>query len=126
MVRPDEDELAAPIILDLDGDGKTIVPLAESSTQFDMVGDGRLRKTAWADAGDAFLVRDRNSDGLINGISEISFVGDKAGAKTDLEAALRASTTTRTASSTGATPASSASAPGSTPTATGSPTRANC
>jgi hypothetical protein len=80
-----DDELAAPIILDLDGDGQTIVPLAESSTTFDMVGDGRLRKTAWADAGDAFLVRDRNGDGLINGISEISFVGDKAGAKTDLE-----------------------------------------
>jgi Ca2+-binding RTX toxin-like protein len=81
----DDDALAAPIILDLDGDGKTIVPLAESDTTFDMVGDGRLRKTAWADAGDAFLVRDRNSDGMINGIGEISFVGDKAGAKTDLE-----------------------------------------
>jgi Ca2+-binding RTX toxin-like protein len=80
-----DDALAAPIILDLDGDGKTIVPLAESDTTFDMVGDGRLRKTAWADAGDAFLVRDRNSDGMINGIAEISFVGDKAGAKTDLE-----------------------------------------
>jgi Ca2+-binding RTX toxin-like protein len=81
----DDDALAAPIILDLDGDGKTIAPLAESSTTFDMVGDGRLRKTAWTDAGDGFLVRDRNSDGMINGIAEISFVGDKVGAKTDLE-----------------------------------------
>jgi Ca2+-binding RTX toxin-like protein len=80
-----DDQLAAPIILDLDGDGKTIVSLAESSTTFDMVGDGRLRKTAWADAGDAFLVRDRNGDGVVNGIAEISFIGDKAGAKTDLE-----------------------------------------
>jgi hypothetical protein len=79
------DGLAAPIILDLDADGKTIVPLAESTTLFDMVGDGQLHKTAWADSGDGFLVRDRNGNGVVDGIGEISFVGDKAGAKTDLE-----------------------------------------
>jgi Ca2+-binding RTX toxin-like protein len=79
------DALAAPIILDLDQDGKTMVALADSATMFDMVGDGQLRKTAWADAGDAFLVRDRNGNGLVDGIADISFVGDKAGAKTDLE-----------------------------------------
>ncbi|WP_263854108.1 cadherin domain-containing protein [Sphingomonas parva] len=80
-----EDGLAAPIIFDLDGDGQTIVALKDSATTFDMVGDGRLRKTAWADSGDAFLVRDRNGNGVVDGIGEISFVADKAGAKTDLE-----------------------------------------
>lgn len=79
------DALAAPIILDLDGDGKTIVPLADSDTLFDMVGDGQLRRTAWLDQGDAFLVRDRNGNSEIDGVGEISFLGDKAGAKTDLE-----------------------------------------
>jgi len=79
------DALAAPIILDLDGDGKTIVALADSTTLFDMVGDGQLHRTAWLDAGDAFLVRDRNGNGVVDGVGEISFVGDKAGAKTDLE-----------------------------------------
>ncbi len=84
--KPDEDdEIAPPIILDLDKDGKTIVPLAESQTSFDMVGDGKLRKTAWADVGDGFLVRDRNGNGKVDGIGDISFVGDKAGATTDLE-----------------------------------------
>ncbi|MDV3456358.1 cadherin domain-containing protein [Sphingomonas sp. HF-S4] len=84
-VPEEKDGLAAPIIFDLDGDGKTIVPLAESKTLFDMVGDGQLHKTAWADAGDGFLVRDRNGNGVVDGIGEISFVADKAGAKTDLE-----------------------------------------
>ena len=79
------DELATPIILDLDKDGKTVVNLADSTTTFDMAGDGKQRRTAWADAGDAFLVRDRNGNGRIDDINEISFLGDKAGAKTDLE-----------------------------------------
>jgi Ca2+-binding RTX toxin-like protein len=84
--KPEEDdEIAPPIILDLNKDGKTIVSLAESQTSFDMVGDGKLRKTAWADVGDGFLVRDRNGNGKVDGIGDISFVGDKAGAKTDLE-----------------------------------------
>ncbi len=84
-VTADDDEIALPVILDLDKDGKTIVPLAESQTTFDMVGDGRLRKTAWADAGDGFLVRDRNGNGKVDDIRDISFVNDKVGAKTDLE-----------------------------------------
>ncbi len=81
----DDEAVAAPIILDLDKDGKTVTPLAESQTVFDTVGDGKLRKTAWLDSGDGFLVLDRNGNGKVDDIRDISFVADKAGAKTDLE-----------------------------------------
>ncbi|WHU01956.1 cadherin domain-containing protein [Sphingomonas sp. NIBR02145] len=78
-------DIAAPVILDFDGDGAGLVSLAGSTTRFDMDGDGALERTGWIESGDAFLALDRNSDGKISGISEISFVGDLAGAKTDLE-----------------------------------------
>src|SRR5215510_12832821 len=37
-----------PVILDLDGDGIKITPLASSNMFFDMAGDGRQHRTAWA------------------------------------------------------------------------------
>ncbi len=77
--------LAPPIVLDLDADGAGLVDLADSTTRFDMNGDGIADKTGWIEQGDAFLALDRNGNGNIDGLSEISFVGDKAGAKTDLE-----------------------------------------
>ncbi|WOF43891.1 cadherin domain-containing protein [Sphingopyxis indica] len=81
----DIDDIAAPIVLDFDGDGAGLVTLAESKTRFDMNGDGIADKTGWIEQGDAFLALDRNANGKIDDVSEISFVGDKEGAKTDLE-----------------------------------------
>ncbi|MBB5712706.1 Ig-like domain-containing protein [Sphingomonas xinjiangensis] len=82
----DEPEtVAPPIVLDLDGNGAALVSLSDSKTRFDMNGDGVADKTGWIAAGDALLALDRNANGLIDGIDEISFVKDKAGAKTDLE-----------------------------------------
>ncbi|MBB4642631.1 cadherin domain-containing protein [Rhizorhapis suberifaciens] len=80
-----EPQIAAPIVLDFDEDGAGLVPLAGSPTKFDMNGDGILDQTGWIEQGDALLALDRNSNGVIDNISEISFVGDKAGAQTDLE-----------------------------------------
>lgn len=77
--------LAAPIVFDLDNDGEGLVSLAESRTRFDMNLDGFLDRTGWIEEGDAFLALDRNGNGVIDDISEISFVGDKEGARTDLE-----------------------------------------
>lgn len=81
----EEPQVAPPIVLDLDGDGAPLVELAASSTLFDMTGDGVSDKTGWIEQGDALLALDRNGNGTIDNIGEISFVGDKAGAKTDLE-----------------------------------------
>ncbi|MDP3493917.1 MAG: hypothetical protein Q8R82_12450, partial [Hyphomonadaceae bacterium] len=72
---------APPIVLDLSGGGLNLV----SGVSFDFDGDGATEIGSWAGAGNAFLAIDRNRDGLINGISEISFVTDLPGAATDLE-----------------------------------------
>ena len=85
-VDPDEtSSLAAPIVFDLDDDSAGLIQLSASETRFDMNGDGIADNTGWIEAGDAFLALDRNGNGFIDDISEISFVGDKEGAKTDLE-----------------------------------------
>jgi len=47
-----------PILLDLNGDGVDITPLSSSNFFFDMDGDGKLNRTAWAAAGGGVLVRD--------------------------------------------------------------------
>jgi Ca2+-binding RTX toxin-like protein len=83
--RPEPVWIAAPVILDYDGDGTSLVSVADSKTRFDMDGDGKLERTGWFEAGDAMLALDRNGDGAITDIAEISFVGDLKGAKTDLE-----------------------------------------
>jgi Ca2+-binding RTX toxin-like protein len=86
--QPGEAQLAPPVILDLDGDGVTMTDLALSAVRFDMDGDGVADRTGWVGAADGLLALDRNADGIINGIGEISFVGDLAGARTDLEGLL--------------------------------------
>ncbi|MCA3775555.1 MAG: hypothetical protein IN818_11315, partial [Cutibacterium sp.] len=60
-----------PIMLDLDGNGLTIIQQAASSTFFDTRGDGFIRKTAWLGGGDGFLTLDRNGDGAITTAEEL-------------------------------------------------------
>ena len=74
-----------PIILDLDGDGVELVSPMLSTVTFDMDLDGVLEQAGWAAADDGFLALDRNDNGTIDDISEISFVDDVVGAETDLE-----------------------------------------
>jgi len=81
----DIESVAPPVVLDFDNDGASLVALAGSKTRFDMDGDGVADETGWIEGDDAFLALDRNGNGEIDGIAEISFVGDLAGAKTDLE-----------------------------------------
>ena len=51
-----------------------------------MNGDGGSDDTGWIGKGDGFLVIDRNSDGLINDVSELSFGAENPNAASDLEA----------------------------------------
>ena len=77
--------LAAPIVLDLNGDGVTLVDQSKSKAKFDWDGDGRRDKTGWIGKGDGLLVYDRNGDGTVSGADELSFINDKEGAKSDLD-----------------------------------------
>jgi Ca2+-binding RTX toxin-like protein len=77
--------LAAPVILDLDGNGVSLVDRTQSTTRFDWNGDGVADNTGWTGQGDAFLALDRNYDGRIDSAAELSFANDKPGAKSDLD-----------------------------------------
>ena len=80
-----EPAIAAPIVFDLDGDGAPLLTPQQSRVRFDMTGDGVTDQAGWIEADDAFLALDRNGNGTIDDISEISFLSDRALAKTDLE-----------------------------------------
>jgi hypothetical protein len=62
-----------PVVLDLDGSGIEITPFASSNMFFDMAGDGRQHRTAWAGAGDGVLVLDVGNDGQITQRNEVVF-----------------------------------------------------
>jgi Ca2+-binding RTX toxin-like protein len=73
-----------PIALDLDGDGLDMLTV-EASSVVVKTAQGGLSKIGWVGPADGFLAVDRNGDGAINQLSELSFVQDKAGATSDLE-----------------------------------------
>jgi len=74
-----------PIVFDLGGDGIELVNADESDIFFDLNGDGEAEDTGWVDSDDALLAYDKNDDGEITDFDEVSFVGYKEGARTDLE-----------------------------------------
>ena len=82
---------AAPIALDLDGQGLDLIGFNDSSAAFDWDGDGVRQQTAWIGPQDGFLVidlaegGDAGPDGVINQAKEIAFTNWAAGSKTDLE-----------------------------------------
>ncbi|TGX54063.1 hypothetical protein E5A73_08030 [Sphingomonas gei] len=76
---------AWPIVFDLGGNGFDFTSTWGGNIFFDQNADGRRDRTGWVGAADGILVFDRNRNGLIENGVEISFVGDKPGATTDLE-----------------------------------------
>lgn len=74
-----------PIVLDMTGNGINLTSVNQSSAYFDLNGDGKREHYGWTGAGNAFLVYDAKGDGNINSASNLSFVGDSPGARTDLE-----------------------------------------
>lgn len=74
-----------PIVMDLDGDGVELAALDESAAFYDINGDGYQYNLGWAHADDGLLAYDKDNDGDITDKDEISFVGYKAGARTDWE-----------------------------------------
>ncbi len=74
-----------PVTLDLNGDGLQYIGLDDSKAYFDVNDDGWRERMAWVGAGDGLLALDTQGDHSIDKWNEISFVGYKAGAQTDLE-----------------------------------------
>jgi Bacterial Ig domain/Cadherin-like domain/Putative Ig domain len=77
--------IASPIILDLDGNGVETLTAATSHARFDMDGDGLADDTSWFGRGEGLLFLDRDGNGTVSNAGEFSFVGDVAGARSDLE-----------------------------------------
>ncbi len=77
-------DYAYPIALDLDGDGLDLSTVESSSVVVKTAGGG-ISQIGWVGPSDGFLAVDRNGDGAINQLSELSFVQDKPGATSDLE-----------------------------------------
>jgi RTX calcium-binding nonapeptide repeat (4 copies) len=73
-----------PIVFDLQGDGLDLSE-AEASDIITRTDSGALIRIGWVGPTDGILALDRNGDGQINRLSEISFVKDLPGAQTDLE-----------------------------------------
>jgi len=79
---------AAPVVLDLDGNGLQLVDHTAGAI-YDYNGDGVREATAWIGRGDGFLVYDENGDDRASNASEFVFTQRVPGAATDL-AAVRA------------------------------------
>ena len=78
------DDVVAPVVIDLDGDGVEFVGL-DAGFAFDVTGDGITDRTAFAAADDGILVFDANGDGTVSGPEEFVFTDFVDGAQTDLE-----------------------------------------
>jgi Ca2+-binding RTX toxin-like protein len=77
--------VTSPIILDLDGQGVQTLSASDSHARYDMDGDGLADDTSWFGRTEGMLVLDRNGDGKVTNAGEFSFIGDVAGAHSDLE-----------------------------------------
>ena len=85
-------QTAYALIIDLDGNGIEFIQRTESSTLFDLNGDGKPKRTAWVGNGDGLLVIDLddaggyNADGRIHMGREVAFSHWTANASSGLEA----------------------------------------
>ena len=75
-----------PVVLDLNGDGVSIIESTDSDIYMDMEGDGTQHRTAWAGAGDGVLVYDRSGTGDVDNPQAFQFTQYSPGAESDMEA----------------------------------------
>ncbi|MDD3466687.1 MAG: tandem-95 repeat protein, partial [Campylobacterales bacterium] len=74
-----------PVSLDLTGNGLSFLNMDDSNVYFDVNKDDWREHIAWVSPDDGLLALDIDGDRVIKSIEEISFVGYKEGARTDLE-----------------------------------------
>jgi hypothetical protein len=76
---------AAPVALDLDGDGSIAYLGLEAGVHFDFDSDGQAEATSWVSSADGILVYDADGDGTVSSADEISFTSYHPDAETDLQ-----------------------------------------
>lgn len=76
--------MLSALVVDLDGNGVSLVRRTKSRAVFDMNGDGISDDTGWISKKDGLLVIDRNNDGVITGPSELSFMSEDSSATSNL------------------------------------------
>ncbi|MGL4091161.1 beta strand repeat-containing protein [Agrobacterium cavarae] len=76
----------SPVILDLTGKGINIAPRGASDVFFDMAGDGKQHRTAWAGAGNGVLVLDLDGSGKITQEEQVQFTAWDPTASSDMDA----------------------------------------
>ena len=74
-----------PVAIDLDGNGIQFTNINQSKILYDINGDGAKDLLSWTASNDGLVVFDKNEDGLIQQLDEVSFLSYLAGSKTDLE-----------------------------------------
>lgn len=77
--------ISSPIVLDLNGNGVTLVNNNRTKASFDWDGDGIKNQTGWIGKDDGLLFIDRDRNGTVSNAGELSFTNDKEGAKSDLD-----------------------------------------
>jgi hypothetical protein len=77
--------ITSPIVLDLNGDGVSLVDDRDTKVSFDWDDDGKRNQTGWIGKDDGFLFIDRDGNGTVTNGGELSFTGDKEDAKSDLD-----------------------------------------
>jgi len=77
--------ISSPIVLDLNGDGVSLVDNSQATATFDWDGDGVANQSGWIGSDDGFLFIDRDGNGTVTNGGELSFTSDKSQAKSDLD-----------------------------------------
>lgn len=77
--------ISSPIVLDLNGNGVSLVDNKRTKASFDWDGDGVRNQTGWIGKDDGFLFIDRDGNGTVTNSGELSFTSDKKDAKSDLD-----------------------------------------
>lgn len=77
--------ITSPIVLDLNGNGVSLIENRRTRVAFDWDGDGSKNQTGWIGKDDGFLMFDRDGNGTVSNGGELSFTSDKQGAKSDLD-----------------------------------------
>ncbi len=75
-----------PVVLDLNGDGVSIIQRTSSNTYMDVNGDGTEHRTAWAAAGDGVLVYDYTGTGDVDSPQAFQFTSWDPTATSDMQA----------------------------------------